>query len=199
MKKLLFAGIGALLGIAGLSNTAAALPAARIVDLGYSGTGCPAGSVDVSISAAGDRVFAGFDAYVAETGATGTRIARSNCQLRVSIQFDPAWSFSVATVDYRGFAGLPSGAYGENVSSYFFAGQSPMGDARAYTRILGPFFDNYDRRDEVGLLVWSPCGPAEHDLVINNEVRILGREAIMTVDSITTKVQMIFGLNWRQC
>jgi hypothetical protein len=199
MKKSLFTAIGAMLGIMGFASAAAALPTARIIDFGYSGTGCPAGTVDVSITPEGDRVFAGFDAYIAETGSAGTRIARTNCQLRVGIKFDPGWSFSVATVDYRGFAGLPQGSYGENVSAYFFAGQPPMGDARAITRLTGPFFDNYDRRDEVGLLVWSPCGSAQHDLVINNEVRVIGRDTLMTVDSITTQVQMVFGLSWKKC
>lgn len=199
MKKLPFTVMGAMMGVMGFASVAVAEPAAKIIDFGYSGTGCPAGTVDVSITPEGDRVFAGFDAYVAQTADTGTRIARTNCQLRIGIQFDPAWSFSVATVDYRGFAGLPQGAYGENVSAYFFAGQPPMGDARAITRLTGPFFDNYDRRDEVGLLVWSPCGPAQQDLVINNEVRVIGRNTLMTVDSITTKVQMVFGLNWKKC
>lgn len=198
MRKLLMTAIGAMLGVVGFSSEAFAQnPAARIVDFGHSGTGCPVGTVDVSISPSGDQVFAGFDAYIAQTNSS--IIARKNCQLRIGIRFDPAFSFSVATVDYRGFAGLASGAFGENVSTYFFAGQAPIGDAQARTRLLGPFFDNYDRRDDVGLLVWSPCGPAYHDLVINNEVRVLGRNSLMTVDSITGQVQMIYALNWRRC
>ncbi|MFS8064968.1 MAG: DUF4360 domain-containing protein [Byssovorax sp.] len=180
------------------ARTAMAQPnTARIVGFGHSGTGCPAGTVDASISEDAQRIFVGFDQYVAESKLSG--LDRKNCQLRVTMQFDPAWSFSIASVDYRGFAGLPAGTRGENVSTYFFAGERPMGDARAKTSLVGPFFENYARRDNVGLMVFSPCGPAEHDLVINNEVRVMGRDAIMTVDSITGQLEVVYNLLWKKC
>lgn len=197
MKKTTMTFLAAPLLLLGAREAAAQPESARIVDFGHSGTGCPAGTVDASISSDGQRIFVGFDQYVARTDESP--IDRKNCQLRITMQFDPAWSFSIASVDYRGFAGLPAGALGENVSTYFFAGEPPQGDARARTQLRGPFFENYNRTDNVGLLVFSPCGPAEHDLVINNEVRVLGRNAVMTVDSITGQLQVVYSLRWRRC
>src|SRR4051812_36056959 len=109
MKKLVW---GAMIA-SGLSlfaiRTASAQPAdVKIYDVGHSGTGCPAGSVDWNISQNSSSVFLGFDAFVAETSASVTS-ARKNCQIVMDLRFDPAWSFTVFRVDYRGFADLDAG------------------------------------------------------------------------------------------
>jgi hypothetical protein len=192
--------VAACLVVLGSAGAANAQPkTVHIVDFGHSGSGCPAGSVDASITNDGEQLFVGFDSFVAQTVPGGPTLDRKNCQLRVKFQFDPAWSFSIVSVDYRGFAGLLKGVLGEQQSTYFFAGQPPMGDAFAKTRLIGPFYQDYARRDDVGLLVFSPCGPTEHDLVINAQVRVLGKEGLMTVDSITNKVQHTYNLKWKPC
>jgi hypothetical protein len=186
--------------VLGFAGTASAQPSSvRIVDFGHSGSGCPGGTVDASIINNGQQLFVGFDQFIAQTVPGGPTLDRKNCQLRITMQFDAAWSFSLVSVDYRGFAGLQSGVLGEQQSTYFFAGESPMGDAFARTRLSGPFFGDYARSDNVGLLVFSPCGPSEHDLVINAQVRVLGKEGLMTVDSITNQVQHIYNLRWKPC
>lgn len=192
--------VTAFLFVFGSGGAASAQPkTVHIVDFGHSGSGCPGGSVDASITNDGEQLYVGFDSFIAQTVPGGPTLDRKNCQLRVTLEFDPAWSFSIVSVDYRGFAGLQAGVLGEQQSSYFFAGEAPMGDAFAKTRLMGPWFKDYSRRDDVGLLVFSPCGPAQHDLVINAQVRVLGKEGLMTVDSITNKVQHTYNLKWKPC
>jgi Domain of unknown function (DUF4360) len=188
------------LGLLAFAGDAFAQPSSvRIDSVTYSGTGCPAGTVDGAISPDGQQLFLGFDAYVAQTVPGGATLDRKNCQVRVSMEFAPRWTFAISSVDYRGFAGLKAGAFGQQVSTYFFAGQPAIGDARASTRIVGPFFDNYSRRDTVGTLAYSDCRRRYHDLVINTEVRVAGGEGLMTVDSVIQKVQHTYNLVWQPC
>lgn len=183
-------------------RTASAQPAdVKIYDVGHSGTGCPAGSVDWNISQNSSSVFLGFDAFVAETSASVTS-ARKNCQIVMDLRFDPAWSFTVFRVDYRGFADLDAGVLAQQKSTYFFQGVPPAGDASASTTLYGSFFNNYSRSDEVGLLVWSPCDGSNSPLVINTEVRVKGQTNLrgsMTLDSVSGKVVQVYDLKWRKC
>lgn len=199
MKKLLwglFAASSISLGIVG---AAAAQPTeVRVQGVSHSGTGCPAGTVDTVVSAGSDSVILGFDAFVAQTVPPVT-LARKNCQIVIDLRFDPKWSFTIFRVDYRGFAGLEAGVFGQQRSTYFFQGVRPSGDAVATTSIRGRFFDNFSRSDDVGLLVWSPCEESTHPLVINTEVRVQGNQGLMTVDSVTGKVVQVYDLKWRKC
>jgi hypothetical protein len=199
MKRTSFIVAGILFAL-GMGGTASALPSSvRIVELGHSGTGCPLGTVDASVINAGSQLFVGFDEFIAQTEPGGPSFARKNCQLRVLLEFDPAWSVSLVSADYRGFAALEAGVRGEQKSTYFFQGTPPPGDSFATTVLSGPFFENYARRDDLALLVFSKCGPSRHNLIINSEVRVLGREGLMTVDSVSQQVEHVYELSWRRC
>jgi hypothetical protein len=199
MKKLLWSLFAAFSVSLGIVEAASAQPSdVQVYNVSHSGTGCPIGTVDTVISPSRDAVSLGFDAFVAQT-APPVALARKNCRIVVDLRFDPAWSFTVFRVDYRGFAGLEAGVLGQQRSSYSFLGQPPAGDAFATTSIFGRFFDNYSRSDNVGLLVWSPCNGNNYPLVINTEVRVQGSQGLMTVDSVTGKVIQTYDLRWRKC
>jgi hypothetical protein len=188
------------LGMVGTANAQPDRPASvRIVDFGSSGPGCPDGSVDASIIHDGQQLFLGFDKLAVQTVPGGPPVAQKNCHLRVKMEFDPAWSLSLASVDYRGAAILTDGVTGVQRSSYFFGGMPPRDDAFATTELAGPFNDDYSRHDDMALLLFSHCGPKTHTLMIHATLRVSGGEGLMTVDSTTQQIQHVYDLHWKRC
>ncbi|MSP19296.1 MAG: DUF4360 domain-containing protein [Bdellovibrionales bacterium] len=200
-------GLTALLSVFSLSGVAVAElgpdpSTVRINGISYAGSGCPAGSVSQNLSEDAKAFTLLFDSYVAETGpGMPLSLARKNCQVAVDLRFPQGWSYSLFTVDYRGYARLESGTSGQQVSSYYFQGQSKTGNLR--TTYYGPAERDYQIRDTLGLdaLVWSPCG-ANRALNMNTQVRVTApsqRRALMTIDSIDGELKHIYGMKWRRC
>src|SRR5262249_16429967 len=150
---------------------------------------CPAGSVGASISDDRDSLIVLFDSFIAQTPPS--MVDRKNCQLAIKLKFDPSWSFTLFRMDYRGFAALKAGSFAQQKSIYFFQGLPPAGDAFAQTTINGPFFGDYARSDNMGLMLWSPCGGASQTLVLNSQIRVQGPDAQMTIDSVSGKVTQV--------
>jgi len=188
------------LGMVGTASAQSDRPGSvRIVDFGTSGAGCPDGSVDASIIHDGQQLFVGFDKLAVQTVPGGPPVGQKKCHLRVKMEFDPAWSLSLGSVDYRGAAILTAGVKGVQRSSYFFGGMLPRDDAFATTELTGPFDGNYSRRDDMALLLFSHCGPGTHNLMIHAEIRVSGGEGLMTVDSTTQQTQHVYDLRWKRC
>jgi len=170
--------------------------------ISYAGSGCPAGSVSQVLSSDAKAFTLLFDSYIAEAGpGMPLSLARKNCQIAVDLRFPQGWSYSVFTVDYRGYARLDPGTSGQQVSSYYFSGQAKTGSLR--TNFYGPTERDYQIRDTLGLdaVVWSPCG-ANRALNMNTQVRVTasGRQrALLTVDSIDGELKHIYGIQWRRC
>lgn len=201
MKTISRGVLGASLIIGGLcaASTASAQPSdVKIQNFTHAGTGCPANSVATVVTQRKDAILIAFDKFIAQT-VPPSNIARANCNLTIDLVFDPAWSVTVFQVDYRGFAGLEDGVIGEQKSSYYFLGQPIRPEASAKTSLKGPIFDNYARSDDVGLFVWSECGGSEHVLNINAEVRVSGKQGLMTLDTVTGKVVQVYDLRWKKC
>jgi hypothetical protein len=180
-------------------------PWVRIRGLSWAGSGCPAGTVAENLAPDFRAFTLLFDAYVAEIGP-GLPLSQSrrNCQILVDLDFPQGWSYSVFTVDYRGFADLEPGVSGVQQSAYYFQGE--FRTARLQTTLNGPRVSDYQLRDSLGLgaLVWSPCG-AQRALNINSAVRVANHSGrphargMMTTDSIDGTVVHIYGLQWRRC
>jgi hypothetical protein len=210
MKKTAFVScLSVCLATLGLAQSASAQPAPEAPDsveihgLAFTGTGCPDGSVSGLVS--GDRkaltvIFSSFIAQGAPSVAPNE--ARKFCQLAIDLNFPPGWSFAIMTADYRGFAELEKGVVGTQSSLYYFQGN--MGP-RFRTQILGPFSDNYFRRDMLGqqATVWSPCGESRA-LNIKTEASVSTLmnprgSGMMTVDTVDLAVQQTYGLVWKRC
>jgi len=176
----------------------------RVRNIAYAGSGCPAGTVAGSIANDRQAFTLLFDSYIAEVGpGISIREKRKNCQLAVALDFPQGWSFSIFTVDYRGYVDLDGGIVGTQQSSYYFQGQSTT--ARLASNYYGPLSQNYQIRDTLGIsaVVWSPCG-ASRALNINTEVRLNNSNnptgsGIMTTDSIDGVVRQLYGFQWRRC
>lgn len=174
----------------------------KINGISYAGSGCPAGSVSQLLSDDAKAFTLLFDSYVAEAGpGMPLSMSRKNCQIAVDLRFPQGWSYSIFTVDYRGYAKLDPGTTGQQVSSYYFAGQTKTGNLR--TNFYGPTERDYQIRDTLGLdaLIWSPCG-ANRALNMNTQVRVTasGRQrALLTIDSLDGELKHIYGIKWKRC
>ena len=145
-----------------------------------------------------------FDQFVASVGPdVAVKEARKNCQLNVDLHVPQGWSFSIGSVDYRGYVSLDRGLVGTQKSLYYFQGD--LTQVSADTVFEGPVSKDYVVRDSIPLnaTVWSDCNKTL-PLNINASVRIdnrknsLGRGQL-TTDSIDGKVKTVLSLQWKQC
>lgn len=170
----------------------------------YNGSGCPLGTVGKNVSPDRQAFTLTFSEYLAEAGP-GLSFAdsRKNCQITIVLDFPNGWTFSVMSIDYRGFAYLDEGVKGIHSATYYFQGQGQTG--RSSRTLQGDYYGDYFMRDYIGMssLVWSPCG-ARRALNINSAVRVDNRsnrsgQGLMTIDSIDGEVIYTFNLQWRRC
>lgn len=176
----------------------------RIRSINYAGTGCPAGSVSQNVSPDLQAFTLLFDEFVAEVGpGVSLGKGRRNCQIAVDLDFPSGWSYSVATLDYRGYVNLESGVVADQSAAYYFQGQGAT--ARLNTPMYGPVSRDYQIRDTLGLAaqVWAPCG-MQRALNINTQIRLSaqpGRRGLITTDSIDGQMKTLYryGLTWQRC
>lgn len=197
----------AVVTVATLAATAAAAqtPAyARIRSISYAGSGCPAGTVAENMAPDLRAFTLLFDSYVAEAGpGIPLSASRKNCQVLIDMDFPQGWSYTIFTVDYRGFMSLDRNVVGTQKSTYYFQGSSAQ--APLQSNFTGPRSGDYQIRDTLGLnaVVWSPCGQ-QRALNINTQVRVdnarnRAGSGLMTLDSIDGALRHIYGISWRRC
>lgn len=176
----------------------------RVRNITYAGTGCPAGSVADNVSPDLQALTLLFDEYFAEVGpGVPYNQRRKNCQILIDLDFPQGWTYTLFTVDYRGYVSLDPDVSAFQQSSYYFAGQQQT--ARLATRMYGPLDSNFQIRDTLTInsLVWAPCG-AQRALNINTEVRADNTRnpnghGLITTDSIDATLKQIYGLRWERC
>ncbi len=97
----------------------------QIVGFTYAGSGCPAGSVANTTSTDKTILTLLYSDYVASIGP-GTNLAdhRKNCQVTLDVKYPGGFQFSIFSADYRGYENLAKGVTGEQLSTYYFSGQT---------------------------------------------------------------------------
>jgi hypothetical protein len=170
--------------------------------INFAGTGCPAGSVAGSLSPDQQAFTLLFDSFVASAGP-GVPITegRKNCSLDVQIHYPAGWTFSLATVDYRGYGLLDAGVTGLQQATYFFQGE--LDQTTSSQSFSGEMDQDYVSVDVFPVVAWAPCN-ANRNLEINAEVRVNNRanrqgQGELTIDSINGKVEQIYGVQWARC
>ncbi|MBU2897762.1 DUF4360 domain-containing protein [Vibrio hepatarius] len=175
-----------------------------IQSLQSSGSGCPFGTVSSTIAPDGKSFVLGFDEYIAEAGPDiSRRENRKNCQITAVLGIPNGYAFTLADVNYRGYADLDEHVMAQQTSTYFFAGERQ--EARLSSAFTGPISDNYQISDRIGLqsLVWSSCNATE-PVVIKSEVKVDNRNArqnsgLITLDTIDGKLTHSYGLMFKKC
>lgn len=200
MKGLL---LTALVGLFSLSANAA--DDIKLGEPSYGGTGCPQGTVGITLSPDSKVLSMIFDAYVAEAGKSiGKTLQRQTCNLSVPIHVPQGMSVSILKVDYRGYVYAPKGTSAQFSVEYFlksFNGQT-TGPKSEKT------FSNYDNEymisNQLGLqaVVWSACGE-DVNLRVNSSMTAKTNakkdDVLATVDSVDIAGGIIYQLQWQKC
>lgn len=168
---------------------------------GYGGTGCPAGTVSVTLSPDAKSLSLLFDQYqVAVGGDSGKSFDRKSCNIAIPVRVPQGLSVSILKIDFRGFNHLPQSASSQFNVEYFFAGTRGPTFQR---RFRGPLDEDYLINNEltVQAIVWSGCG-ADVNLRTNSSMRVQtvgNREAMASIDSEDVSAGIIYQLQWRSC
>jgi hypothetical protein len=175
-----------------------------IKSISYGGSGCPQGTVGSFISADRTTYTLIFDSYIAEAGPGKSLTAsRKNCQINVDIHYPAGYQYSLYSQNYRGFVNLDAGVRGVQQATFYFSGSAAQ--ASTTTNFAGPANKDYLITDTIPFSsqVLSPCGQ-DGALNINTQIRVdnsanPSAHGQLTTDSIDGKVELKFGLAWKQC
>jgi hypothetical protein len=172
----------------------------------YQGTGCPAGSVALTVSPDESAVSVLFNSFVVEAGGqTSKRLDEKTCGISIPIEVPAGYSLSVATVDYRGYVFSPKQNIFNNMSvDYNWFGHP----GRHYeTKFSGPIEQNFTISQQVvsNMRQWSKCGQ-KSNLVIaanlktrtnpQNDSTIL---ALDSIDGTGSASGLRFHVAWQPC
>jgi hypothetical protein len=168
------------------------------------GSGCPSGTVSSVIAPDGKSFILGFDEYLAEAGPNiPLSQGRKFCNLAIVLNVPNGVSYTIADVNYRGYAYLEAGVEAMQKSTYFFAGNIEQASMRSGFK--GPYDDDYVVGDSVGFnsVLWSECS-GQQPVSIKTEVRVnnmFNRSAsgIITTDTIDGRLTHQYGLRFREC
>jgi hypothetical protein len=164
------------------------------------GSGCPAGTADVSMNGDNTAFTVTYSDYLAVAGDHASPIEfRKNCQLTLQVDVPSGYSYAIRKVDYSGFAYLTAGAEGLMQAAYYFQG-SP-GTSYSPHEFDGPYNDTWSVSDSYPL-VWSGCGDRPL-LNINTELRVYAAEngstSLMAMDSTRARSSSVYQLAWESC
>lgn len=164
------------------------------------GSGCPAGTADVSMNGDNTAFTVTYSDYLAVAGdnASPTEF-RKNCQLTLQVDVPSGYRYTILNVEYSGFAYLTQGAKGLMQAAYYFQG-SPDTSYSPH-EFQGPYFDTW-RVPDSRRLPWSGCG--ERPLLnINTELRVYAAEngstSLMAMDSTRASSRSVYHLAWERC
>jgi hypothetical protein len=168
---------------------------------GYGGTGCPAGTVSVTLSPDAKSLSLLFDQYqLAVGGETGKSFDRKSCNIAIPVHVPQGLSVSILKIDFRGFNHLPRSASSQFNVEYFFAGTKGPSFQRKFT---GPLDADYLINNEITAeaFVWSGCG-ADVNLRTNSSMRLsslYNQEAMASIDSEDVNAAIVYKLQWKKC
>ena len=176
-----------------------------IKNVTFNGMGCQPGTVSYILAPDAKTFSVLFDSFTAETGnSQATLVATRACNMRVQMQFPAGWSYTLFSVDYRGFAGLDAGTWSRQQSGYAY-GDGVKPTPFGVQRLNGPYFDDYYFQDVLGLekRTWSPCTAQGQVLNIGSGLDVHSPspnlKATMTLDTIDGAVKHSYGITWRRC
>ncbi len=175
----------------------------KINSMTYGGSGCPANGVGKLMSQDRTSLTLIYDSFLAEIGPDIARSkSRAFCQVGVELEYPQGWTFSVMTLDTRGYADLDPSVTGKTSTSYYF--QSMTNDI-AFTTTLKGVRDEYKIRDSLAIdAVWAPCKEADRKpLNIKTSVALSSTDrnarGLLQIDSTDLSLYYVYGLRWKRC
>ncbi|WP_371615383.1 DUF4360 domain-containing protein [Streptomyces sp. NBC_00454] len=188
------------------ADTPSAPPGRITVEVvGANGSGCPAGTTQVAAAPDNTAFTVTYSDYLAQAGAgSGGTEFRKNCQLALRVHVPQGYTYAIARADYRGFASLQRGAFGQQRAGYYFQGAGQT--ARTVHQFNGAYADNWQASDETAYqdLVFAPCGEVRN-LNVNTELRVFAGSSnpqalsFMSMDSTDGSVSTVYHFEWKEC
>ncbi|MFJ9741240.1 DUF4360 domain-containing protein [Streptomyces sp. NPDC101166] len=169
------------------------------------GSGCPAGTAAVAVSADNTAFTVTYSDYLAQVGGNSDPTAfRKNCQLNLKVHVPQGFTYAIASADYRGFASLQPGASAVQRASYYFQGSSST--VYKNHNFNGAYNDNWQATDTTdwAQLVYAPCG-VQRNFNINTELRVNAgtsspaKVSFMTMDSTDGDISTTYHMAWKEC
>ncbi|MGK4005854.1 DUF4360 domain-containing protein [Sorangium sp. So ce1036] len=201
--------IGVLGLLAGVAALASASPAAAqapdrvtIDRITYFGTGCPAGTADVDVIDDRTAFLVTYRRFQAQAGP-GVPLTQTSkaCTLTIFLNYPAGWTYSVASVVYRGNVSLGPGTLANLRFRYSFPGHpSVLQDLN----LVGPRLGDFETRRALEQQAWAPCGGSVLPMTIAangrvNNTAAPSRTALLTVEQTDGTFKVILNLSWQRC
>ena len=102
--------------------------------------------------------------------------SRKNCSLVVDLDFPEGWTYSVVSLDYRGFLDLSEATKATTEAAYYFQSQADQVKFKAERE--GPKVEDYGFRDtlNVNSVIWSPSQGDKRALNIKTDIRLTSED-----------------------
>ena len=177
----------------------------RIVNVSYTGTGCPEGTVSSNLTPDARTVSVLFGAFVAQAGRRQgfPQQDQKGCVVSLEMSIPQGWSASLFTADIRGFAAVDKKAFGQVSVAYAFNGV--YGNFFSMNQLVGPRNEDYLLSQAIPFesINWSGCGGSQ-TLGIQSNIFVQDGDdgkaaATLTVDSIDGTLKQLYGVQWRHC
>ncbi|PSJ25066.1 DUF4360 domain-containing protein [Streptosporangium nondiastaticum] len=170
------------------------------------GSGCPAGTANVTVAPDNQAFTVTYSSYTAQVGVGAKPTDfRKNCQLSLNVHVPQGFTYAVAKADYRGFAHLEKGATGLERANYYFQGMQQTTFVNHH--FAGPLHDNWQASDSTDLdaVVYAPCGAVRY-LNINTELRVdagtsdpTRTTSLLAMDSTDGSINTLYHFAWKPC
>jgi hypothetical protein len=213
MLKAFLAGAAVLASFGvGAAPASAAMPAKLPTDkmvidvVAANGSGCPFGTADVTVSPDNTAFTVTYSQFTAQVGKSATPLDfRKQCQLALNVHVPQGFTYAIASADYRGYAHLEKGAFGNETAYYYFQGNSQT--TRVKHDFNGYTDNDWQRTDSVGIgsLSYLPCGE-ERYLNVNTELRVNAGNSnakdttsFITMDSTDGRLDTLYHVAWKKC
>lgn len=200
--------------VAALSVNAPTVTAADDVPVGRvtvdvvtaNGSGCPAGTTEVTVADDNSEFTIAHRSYVARVGVGADPTDfRKNCQLSLDVRVPSGFTFGIVRADYTGRISLAAGAQAWQGANYYFQGDSDT-DRRVHA-FNGPLRDDWATTDTTnpGQVVYAPCD-AHRLLNINTALRVSAgtsnpqvTSSWISMDSPDRNPNSRYRFIWKRC
>lgn len=168
-----------------------------IRNLQYNGSACPQNSVSYNLSQDGQAFTLLFSQFVLQ-GSAPTANVSSGCDLILNLQVPNGWSYSLFSLDYRGFADLQTGSRVQTRAIYAFDGQQEVQIGTG--SLSGPYQDDFFLRNitPVQSLSYSNCEGQVRPLRLSTKFNLRGT-GLLEVDSFDGQLVHQYGIAWKRC
>jgi uncharacterized protein DUF4360 len=203
-KRIAILSILGTLAIVGVASPALAEAPeyVRINDVQYRGPACPPGTADVDALDNNTAFLVTYSTFQVQAGpGLPLTEASKHCNLVVDIEFPRGWSFSVASIAYRGNAILDDWVRGRFRARYNFPGTRSISQDVV---IHGPYLGDFELIQPFDVYAWSPCGTGQTSLLMTGTGQVDNLSAprksgILTAEQTDGKFTTVINLRWRRC